>query len=268
MHPQHDPALPGAATSGRASCSLDRPLRRQESRPNHAGRPNVIALRRKGSFLIGRDALVSPAITGKTTKRVRRMSRGLRALVLLVLVTGCGSREYDPPRNLDDACSIVSQRPHYLRAMEQTEGRWGVPVAVQMATIYHESRFIGNARTPRRYTLGVIPMGRQSSAYGYSQALDGTWEEYLAESRGWRRSRDDIDDATDFMGWYMDKTERSLGIPKTDARNQYLAYHEGRAGYARGSYKAKAWLLRVADQVQARAVMYDAQLATCRGRRA
>jgi hypothetical protein len=195
------------------------------------------------------------------------MSRGLRALVLLVFVAGCGSREYTAPRNLDDACSIVSQRPQYLRAMERTEQRWGIPVAVQMATIYQESKFIGNARTPRRYTLGVIPMGRQSSAYGYSQALDGTWDEYLVEVGRRGKSRDDIDDATDFMGWYMHKTTERLGIPKTDARNQYLAYHEGRAGYARGSYKAKAWLMRVADQVQARAIVYDAQLATCRGRR-
>jgi len=195
------------------------------------------------------------------------MSRGLRALVLLVFVAGCGSREFTAPRNLDDACSIVSQRPQYLRAMERTERRWGIPVAVQMATIYQESKFIGNARTPRRYTLGVIPMGRQSSAYGYSQALDGTWDEYLVEVGSRRKSRDNIDDATDFMGWYMNKTTERLGIPKTDARRQYLAYHEGRAGYARVSYKAKAWLMRVADQVQARAIVYDSQLATCRGPR-
>jgi hypothetical protein len=195
------------------------------------------------------------------------MSRGLRALVLLILVAGCGSKEYSAPRNLDDACSIVAQRPQYLRAMEQTERKWGIPVAVQMATIYQESKFIGNARTPRQYTLGVIPMGRQSSAYGYSQALDGTWEEYVAEVGGRGKSRDNINHATDFMGWYMHNTTVRLGIPKTDARNQYLAYHEGRAGYARGSYQAKAWLMRVADQVQSRAVIYDAQLASCRGRR-
>ena len=28
-------------------------------------------------------------------------------------------------------------------------------------------------------------MGRQSSAYGYSQALDGTWDEYVEEVGGW-----------------------------------------------------------------------------------
>ena len=194
------------------------------------------------------------------------MSRLLRALILLVFVAACGSANYSAPRNLDDACSIVSQRPNYLKAMERTERRWGVPVPVQMATIYQESKFVGNARTPRQYALGVIPMGRQSSAYGYSQALDGTWEEYLDETGRWRAKRDDIDDATDFMGWYMHGTTERLGISKGDAERQYLAYHEGRNGYARGSYRRKAWLMRVADEVAQRAVVYEAQLLAC-GRR-
>lgn len=191
------------------------------------------------------------------------MSRSLRALGLAIFVASCGSSEFSAPRDLDNACSIVSQRPNYLRAMKNTERRWGVPIAVQMATIYQESKFIGNARTPHRYALGVIPMGRQSSAYGYSQALDGTWEEYQDEEGGRRARRDDIADATDFMGWYMAETTERLGISKADTRNQYLAYHEGRTGYARGSYRSKSWLLRVADEVADRAVVYDAQLRAC-----
>jgi hypothetical protein len=191
------------------------------------------------------------------------MSRPLRALVLMLFVSACGARYDAPPRNLDDACSIVSQRPTYLKDMQRTERRWDVPVSVQMATIYQESKFDGDARTPFRYALGIIPMGRQSSAYGYSQALDGTWEEYLQESGNRRAQRDNFRDATDFMGWYMHKTAEGLGIPKTDARNQYLAYHEGRSGYARESYNAKPWLLRVSDSVATRAQMYDAQLRAC-----
>ena len=65
------------------------------------------------------------------------------------------------------------------------------------------------------------------------------------------------------MGWYMDGTARSLGVSKADAANQYLAYHEGRSGYARGSHLSKTWLLGVAGQVQQRAVMYQAQLSAC-----
>lgn len=191
------------------------------------------------------------------------MSRPFRALILLLLVSACGSGSYEAPRNLDNACSIVKQRPHYLDAMQSTERRWGVPVAVQMATIYQESKFIGNARTPRKKSFGVLPGERISTAYGYGQALDGTWEEYQAEEGGRRARRDNIHDATDFMGWYFKKSEAGLGIPLNDARNQYLAYHEGRTGYARGSYRKKAWLMRVSNEVASRAVMYDLQLKSC-----
>jgi len=195
------------------------------------------------------------------------MSRTLRALVLLMFVASCGGGgDTSAPRNLDDACSIVKQRPKYLSAMKRTERRWGVPVHVQMATIHQESKFVGNARTPLRFALGVIPMGRQSSAYGYSQALDGTWKEYKNETGNRRAKRDDIRDATDFMGWYMDKTEKQIGISKRDARNQYLAYHEGRSGYQRATYNGKPWLLRVADRVQERSLMYELQLKRCRRR--
>ncbi|MDC0659102.1 lytic transglycosylase [Leisingera sp. SS27] len=192
------------------------------------------------------------------------MSRLISALVLLMAVASCGGGHKAPPRNLDNACSIIQQRPEYLKAFRATQRRWGVPVHVQMATIYHESRFRGDARTPHQYLLGVIPVGRQSSAYGYSQALDGTWDDYRSDTGRRRAKRDRIGDATDFMGWYMRKSLEKNGIPLYDARNQYLAYHEGHSGYARGSYRSKAWLMRVAGQVETRAQTYQAQLATCR----
>lgn len=194
------------------------------------------------------------------------MSRFLRVATFLGLavLTGCGGGSSSPPRNLDNACSIVDQRPKYLRAMKKTERKWGVPVHVQMATIYQESKFDGDARTPLRYALGVIPMGRQSSAYGYAQALDGTWEEYQRSTGNRGADRDRIADATDFMGWYMNNTTERLGISKSDARNQYLAYHEGQTGYARGSYRSKGWLIDVANSVAARAKTYEQQLRRCR----
>ena len=65
------------------------------------------------------------------------------------------------------------------------------------------------------------------------------------------------------MGWYMNISQNRNGIPLTDARNQYLAYHEGHSGYARGSYNSKSWLLSVANRVDARADTYQVQLATC-----
>jgi len=184
-------------------------------------------------------------------------------LFLVLSSCGGGTGYGTPPRNIDNACAILRERPEYARAFAASERRWGVPAHVQMAAIYYESRFISDARTPYRFTLGVIPMGRQSSAYGYSQALDGTWDEYVAETgrRGARRT--DIHDAADFIGWYMAKSTERLGIPRDDTRNQYLAYHEGRAGYARASHDGKPWLLRVAGEADQRGQIYAAQLAEC-----
>lgn len=193
------------------------------------------------------------------------MSRTLRASILVLLLASCGGGgNFKAPRNLDDACAILAQRPSYWKALKKTERKWGIPVSVQMAAIHQESKFIGNARTPHRYALGVIPMGRQSSAYGYSQALDGTWEEYQNEEGGRGSRRDRIDDAADFMGWYMHNSSVRLGISKSDAEAQYLAYHEGRTGYANQTYLGKPWLVEVAAAVGARAVMYESQLGYCR----
>lgn len=190
------------------------------------------------------------------------MSRLLRLGVLLLLVS-CGGGNNSAPRNLDNACSVLDQRPRYLPAMQRAERTWGVPVHVQMATIYQESKFIGNAKTPHRFALGIIPMGRQSSAYGYSQALDGTWDDYVKSTRSFGARRNKIDDATDFIGWYMNQTEQKLGISKWDAASQYLAYHEGHGGYSRGSHLQKAWLMRVAAEVASRAEKYQMQLISC-----
>ncbi len=191
------------------------------------------------------------------------MRRTFFAIFAVLAVASCGGRDTTAPRNLDDACSILDQRPHFERAFKRTARRWGVPVQVQMALIHAESRFIGDARTPHRYALGIIPLGRQSSAYGYSQALDGTWDEYRDETGKRRARRNDIDDAADFVGWYLSKSNDRLNIPLTDARNQYLAYHEGRTGYARGSYWSKPWLLNVANGVGNRATLYAGQLRRC-----
>ena len=167
------------------------------------------------------------------------------------------------PKNIDNACSIIEQRPHYLRAFKKTQRRWGVPVNVQMAIIHQESSFKANAKTPMRYIFGIIPRGRQSSAYGYAQALDGTWQEYKNSAGRYIARRNNIRDAADFMGWYMNETKRRNGIRLTDAKNQYLAYHEGHTGFSRGSYRKKSWLISVANKVSSRSAKYKRQLRQC-----
>jgi len=191
------------------------------------------------------------------------MSRLLLALTVLVALGSCATRDSSAPRNLEDACAILTERPHYARAFRDAQRNWGVAPHVLMAMIYQESKFISDNRPPHVYLLGVIPTGRQSSAFGYSQALDGTWGEYLDERGGRSARRDDMRHAADFMGWYMTKSTEGLGIPLHDVRNQYLAYHEGRSGYARQSYRSKGWLMRISEEIETRAVLYQTQLARC-----
>ena len=124
---------------------------------------------------------------------------------------------------------------------------------------------MGDARTPKKYTLGFIPAGRVSSAFGYAQAIDGTWDWYKKDTGRRFASRTDFDDATDFIGWYMNETVKRNGIPLNDAYRQYLAYHEGHTGYKRGTYNAKAFLLRAANEVRNMEARYRGQLQTCSG---
>ena len=127
-------------------------------------------------------------------------------------------------------------------------------------------QFIGNAKPPRNRFL-FIPLGRPSSAKGYAQAQDPAWNEYEEETGGGLfKSRSDMKDALDFIGWYNHKSNEALGISKWDPKRMYLAYHEGRGGYSRGSYNSKPELIRIADRVSRQAEDYGVQLRQCEDR--
>ncbi|MCB1670030.1 MAG: hypothetical protein R3F41_19435 [Gammaproteobacteria bacterium] len=182
-------------------------------------------------------------------------------LTLAALLTGCVASQ---PDNIANVCSIFENRRGWYKAARRSEERWGIPVAVNMAFIYQESRFKARAKPPRGRFLWILPGARPSSAYGYAQALDTTWEEYLAESGNWSARRDDFADAIDFVGWYNAMSRRINEIPADDAANLYFAYHEGNGGYARGRHWDKPWLLDTGARVQANSKRFDAQYAGCR----
>ena len=188
----------------------------------------------------------------------------LAFVAALGVLTSCAGSSYDgPPRNQGNVCSIFEQRPEWRDAVRASERKWGAPAAVQMAIIWRESSFRAAVRPPKKYILGFIPNGRISSAYGYAQAIDGTWDWYRRESGNSGADRTDFDDATDFVGWYMSRSNRDNGIGMNDAYNQYLAYHEGHAGHRRGSYRKKGWLIGVARKVADQAARYRGQMRGC-----
>jgi len=111
--------------------------------------------------------------------------------------------------------------------------------------------------------MGFIPSTRPSNAYGYAQALGSTWTLYKNATGRQSADRDDFDNAIDFIGWYTNLSNKSEGISKWDAYNQYLAYHEGQAGWRRGSYNQKSWLKKSAKRVDRRAREWWVQLQSC-----
>jgi len=195
-----------------------------------------------------------------------RKSARVRFSVLLTMLMAMGllwSCSTTPPRNLHDSCEIFDDKGGWYKDARRAYDRWGVPIHVQLAIVYQESRFVDDAKPPRDYLLWIIPWGRISSAYGYAQAQDDTWDWYREKTGNRFADRDDFADAVDFVAWYCSMSHSMLGISKTDAYSQYLAYHEGQGGYRQKSYRNKPWLLNVARQVDKRAKSYEMQLARC-----
>lgn len=183
------------------------------------------------------------------------------ALALPLILVGCASA---PPSSPENLCEIFREKPDWHRAALAAEKKWGVPPQVPMAMMYQESSFRHDARPPRYYFLGIIPWGRVSSAYGYAQAKDETWADYKKEAGSWTASRSDFGDSIDFMGWYINKSQRLNSVSKWDAYGQYLNYHEGWTGYRKRSYDSKGWLKGVASKVQSRAERFGAQYRGCK----
>ena len=177
-----------------------------------------------------------------------------------IFLVSCVSSQ---PRNIADVCAIFEERRGWFEAANTSEKRWGIPVAVNMAIIYQESSFRARAKPQRSKVLWVLPGPRASSAYGYAQALDSTWKEYKSASGSKRASRSDFKDAVDFVGWYNANSSRVSSIAGTDAYNLYLAYHEGNAGFQRGSYQDKQWLIAAANRVQINSERFNSQLEGC-----
>lgn len=166
--------------------------------------------------------------------------------------------------NSSDACDIFKSNPQWRIITENTKNKWGVPVTLQLAFIKQESSFKKNAKPPRKKLFGIIPSKRASSAHGYSQALNGTWEDYKKSTGNTGANRKKFRDASDFIGWYIDGSYRLLKLPKTDVFNHYLAYHEGRGGFQKKTYNKKKWLLEVAKKVEGQAIGYTRQIKLCK----
>lgn len=187
--------------------------------------------------------------------------RTLLFLILFPALLGCASA---PPKNKHNACSLLWEKEEWLDPLMQASRKWGIPKHTILSIIYHESKFVADALPPRKRFLGISFIGRRiSSAYGYSQALDGTWEDYMRSTGKWYASRTDFGDSVDFIGWYLNNAIRSLGISRYNAYELYLSYHQGINGFRKKSYVKKPAIKNYARKVQKTALTYKGQIRGC-----
>lgn len=195
----------------------------------------------------------------KKNNKIMNIKR-IAFLFIVLSLTACVSQ---PPADVNNACNIFRQYPSWYSDAKDVERRWKVPVPVQMAIIHQESKFDARAKPSRTKLLWVIPWKRPSSATGYTQALNGTWSSYKRSNGSILSHRGDFTDGVDFIGWYANQAYVRAGIPRNNAYQLYLAYHEGVGGYQRKTYLKKPWLISVARKVQARSALYAMQLRSC-----
>ena len=181
-------------------------------------------------------------------------------LIFFLILTSCSSI----PKNTADSCSIFSERYLWYKHAKKTEKKWGTPIYLQLAIIKMESDFDWLAKPKRQKIFKVIPYKRPSSSFGYSQAVKGTFKQYKNETGNKLARRTRFKDSVDFIGWYMNKTEKILKIPKTDVYRQYIAYHEGWGNYK--NYKNNKKVIILAKKVTVQAEKYRKQIKQCQGK--
>ncbi|WP_455477098.1 transglycosylase SLT domain-containing protein [Bartonella sp. B41] len=186
---------------------------------------------------------------------------------LVFLLGGCATTA---PVHTNNACAILAQKDGFFdnwrKASKSAEIRYGIPMPIILATISMESNFRHNARPSRTKLLGFIPWKRRSTAYGYSQALDGTWAMYLQSTGRSFARRTNFADAADFVAWYHRISVQRNGVRFDDAYGLYLNYHMGHGAYARSQGYTTPAIAQAAQRMAKISRDYEQQLKAC-GRR-
>ena len=180
--------------------------------------------------------------------------------IIFLFVISCASVDY---KDTESSCILFKEKKNWYKSTKKSFDKWDVPIALQLSIIRQESSFQQFAKPERKKYFGFIPGNRPSTAFGYAQVTNPTWEWYKSRSGNKNASRANFSDVTDFIGWYVNQSNKMLGISKKDFYNQYLAYHEGQNGWKNKTYNSKKWLLDVAKNVESQANMYNSQLKKC-----
>lgn len=197
--------------------------------------------------------------------KIKNHTQSIIKLLLIItclLTSSCNMRPSIYQQN--NICALFHSYPSWYKYAKQSKKRWGTPVWAQMAVIHQESRFSAQAKATNKIFIGIpIPFTHKSTAYGYAQALDGSWQNYKVYTKQPNAARDEFKYATDFVAWYLYRARKYLHLANNQMADLYYAYHEGINGYKKENHLKRDGLDLAARKVAKQASIYKNQLENC-----
>jgi len=187
------------------------------------------------------------------------LNKNLIYFIIFFILASCSS----VPKYPHNACKIFGENYLWYKSTKKSSEKYGAPVHIILAFVNKESGFNRWARPKRKKLFKIVPYKRPSSSFGYSQAVNKTWELYKNEADNPLALRTRFKDSVMFIGWYMNKTNKINKIPLNDSYRQYLNYYLGWGNYAKKIYKTDTKAIIFAKSVEKQSKIYKNQLLEC-----
>ena len=190
------------------------------------------------------------------------LSRNLIYFTVFLFIASCSS----VPKYPSNACKIFKEKYIWYKHAKKSSETYSAPIHVILAFVNKESGFNRWAKPKRTKLFKIVPYKRPSSSFGYSQAVNKTWELYKTETSNPLALRTSFKDSVMFIGWYINKTNKINKIPFEDSYRQYLNYYLGWGNYSKKIYKSDKKAIIFAKKVEKQSNIYKSQLKECQKR--
>ncbi|MBA1337755.1 MAG: hypothetical protein FD545_000339 [Pelagibacterales bacterium] len=188
------------------------------------------------------------------------LNKSLLYLFIYLFISACSSI----PKYPQNACKIFGENYLWYKSVKKSSEKYGAPIHIILAFVNKESGFNRWAKPKRTKLFKIVPYKRPSSSFGYSQAVNKTWELYKTETENPLALRARFKDSVMFIGWYIKKTNKINKIPLNDPYRQYLNYYLGWGNYSKEIYKTDKKSILFAKKVEKQSKIYKKQLKDCK----
>jgi len=188
------------------------------------------------------------------------LNSNLLYFIIFLFIASCSS----VPKYPQDACKIFGENYLWYKSIKKSSETYGAPIHIILSFVNKESGFNRWAKPKRKKLFKILPYKRPSSSFGYSQAVNKTWELYKTETDNPLALRARFKDSVMFIGWYINKTHKINKIPLNDSYRQYLNYYLGWGNYSKKVYKTDKNAILFAKSVKKQSKIYKRQLRECK----